>query len=166
MLHVLLDVLAQRQPFVVASAQALNTVTQEDVEGYVSGHAITNIFYILRRQVGSEAALRLLSTLLQRCSAVLGRQRGLGGLPHERLPWFPPLAIASRQRIQIASITDQVIRAALQSSMTDFEDAVTSEAALALGLDLIVTRNISDFVSSSVPVMLPEEFLAALSEST
>ncbi|NES41670.1 PIN domain-containing protein [Moorena sp. SIO2C4] len=131
---VLLDVLAQRQPFVVASAQALNTVTQEDLEGYVSGHAITNIFYILRRQVGSDVARRLLSTLLQ--------------------------------RIQVASITDQVIRAALQSSMTDFEDAVTSEAALALGLDLIVTRNISDFVSSSVPVMLPEEFLAALSEST
>ncbi|NEO71693.1 transposase [Moorena sp. SIO3H5] len=23
-------------------------------------------------------------------SAVLGRQRGLGGFPHERLPWFPP----------------------------------------------------------------------------
>ncbi|WP_424097435.1 hypothetical protein [Moorena producens] len=34
---------------------------------------------------------------IKRCSAVLGRQRGLGGLPHERLPWFPPLAIASRQ---------------------------------------------------------------------
>ncbi|NEO76890.1 PIN domain-containing protein [Moorena sp. SIO4G3] len=131
---VLLDVLAQRQPFVVASAQALNTVTQEDVEGYVSGHAITNIFYILRRQVGSDVARRLLSTLLE--------------------------------RIEVASITDQVIRAALESSMTDFEDAVSSEAAVALGLDLIVTRNISDFVSSSVPVMLPEEFLAARSEST
>jgi predicted nucleic-acid-binding protein len=53
---VLLDVLAQRQPFVIASAQALNTVTQEQVQGYVSGHAVTNIFYILRRQVGSKAA--------------------------------------------------------------------------------------------------------------
>ncbi len=42
---VLLDVLAQRQPFVIASAQALNTVTQEQVQGYVSGHAVTNIFY-------------------------------------------------------------------------------------------------------------------------
>lgn len=98
---VLIDVLAQRQPFVVASAQALNTVTQEQVGGYVSGHAITNIFYILRRQVGSDVARRLLSTLLQ-C-------------------------------IQVASISDEVIRAALQSSVTDFEDAVTSEAALAYG---------------------------------
>ena len=39
---VLLDVLAQRQPFVVASARALNTVMQEQVQGYVSGHAVTN----------------------------------------------------------------------------------------------------------------------------
>ncbi|WP_293103076.1 transposase family protein [Moorena sp. SIOASIH] len=30
-----------------------------------------------------------ISTIKKRCSAVLGRQRGLGGSPHERLPWFP-----------------------------------------------------------------------------
>ncbi len=49
---VLLDVLAQRQPFFFLSAKALDTVTQRQVQGYVSGHAITNIFYILRRQRG------------------------------------------------------------------------------------------------------------------
>lgn len=62
---VLLDVLAQRQPFVVASAQALNIVTKPEVQGYVSGHAVTNIFYILRRHVGSERARELLFRLLQ-----------------------------------------------------------------------------------------------------
>ena len=129
---VLLDVLAQRQPFVIASAQALNTVTQEQVQGYVSGHAVTNIFYILRRQIGSEAARELLSRLLQ--------------------------------RIQVASVTDEVIRQALQSSIADFEDAVTSAAANAAGLEMIVTRNTSDFVTSSVPAIMPEEFLATLSE--
>jgi hypothetical protein len=40
---VLLDVLAQRQPFVLSSARALNTVTQEEVQGYVSGHAVRDI---------------------------------------------------------------------------------------------------------------------------
>lgn len=129
---VLLDVLAQRQPFVIASAQALNTVTQEQVQGYVSGHAVTNVFYILRRQIGSEAARELLSRLLQ--------------------------------RIQVASVTDEVIRQALQSSITDFEDAVTSAAASVAGLEMIVTRNTSDFVTSSVPAVMPEEFLATLSE--
>ena len=125
---VLLDVLAQRQPFVVTSAQALNMVTQPQVHGYVSGHAVTNIFYILRRQVGGETARELLSRLLQ--------------------------------HLQIANVTDEVIRAALQSSMTDFEDAVTSEAANAAGLEVIVTRNTPDFVVSVIPAVLPEEFLA------
>lgn len=129
---VLLDVLAQRQPFVVASARALNTVTQGQVQGYVSGHAVTNIFYILRRQIGSEAARELLSRLLQ--------------------------------RIQVASVTDEVIQQALQSLVTDFEDAVTSAAANAAGLEVIVTRNTSDFVASSIPAILPEEFLATLSK--
>ncbi|WP_407890396.1 PIN domain-containing protein [Scytonema sp. NUACC26] len=42
--NVLLDVLAQHQPCVMASARSLNIVTQEQVQGYVSGHAVTNLF--------------------------------------------------------------------------------------------------------------------------
>jgi predicted nucleic-acid-binding protein len=125
---VLIDVLAQRQPFVTTSAQALNRATQPEVQGFVSGHAVTNIFYILRRQVGSETARELVSRLLQ--------------------------------HLQVARITDEVIRAALQSSITDFEDAVTSEAANAAGVEVVVTRNTPDFVASVIPVVLPEEFLA------
>lgn len=125
---VLLDVLAQRQSFIVASARSLNTVTQPQVQGYVSGHAVTNIFYILHRQVGSETARELLSNLLQ--------------------------------HLQVDGVTDEVIRAALQSSITDFEDAVTSEAGSAAGVEVIVTRNTSDFAASSIPAVLPEEFLA------
>ncbi|WP_293109021.1 hypothetical protein [Moorena sp. SIOASIH] len=29
---------------------------------------------------------------IKRCSAVLGRQRGLGGSPHERLPLVSPMS--------------------------------------------------------------------------
>ncbi|WP_353929900.1 PIN domain-containing protein [Okeanomitos corallinicola TIOX110] len=127
---VLLDILAQRQPFVIASAQALNTVMKRQVQGFVSGHAVTNIFYILRRQIGSEAARKLIENLLQ--------------------------------HIQIASVTDEVIHQALQSPIKDFEDAVTSAAAMAAGLEIIVTRNRSDFVESLIPAMLPEELLKML----
>ena len=62
---VLLDILAERQPFIIASAQALNTVITKQVQGFVSGHGVTNIFYILRRQIGSEAARKLIENLLQ-----------------------------------------------------------------------------------------------------
>lgn len=126
----LLDILAQRQPFVVASARALNTVMQNQVQGYVSGHAVTNIFYILRRQVGNEVARELLAKLLQ--------------------------------HLQVANVTDEVIRQALNSPIKDFEDAVTSAAALTAGLEIIVTRNTPDFVASLVPAMLPDEFLTTL----
>ena len=129
---VLLDILAQRQPFVIASAQALNTVMKKQVQGFVSGHAVTNIYYILRRQIGSETARKLIENLLQ--------------------------------HIQIASVTNQVIHQALQSPIKDFEDAVTSAAAMSAGLEIIVTRNKADFVASLVPAMLPEELLKMLSE--
>lgn len=56
-------------------------------------------------------------------------------------------------------MTNELIRAALQSSMADFEDAVTSEAANAAGLEVIVTRNSPDFVASAIPAVLSEEFL-------
>ncbi len=67
---VLLDVLAQRQPFVVISAQALNRVTQPQVQGYVSGHAVTNIFYILPAPERSIGLVKL-----QRLSASSERDR-------------------------------------------------------------------------------------------
>ncbi|NEO80552.1 hypothetical protein [Moorena sp. SIO4G3] len=45
-----------------------------------------------------DVCLELVTELMKlnpnkRCSAVLGRQCGLGGSPHEQLPWFPPLAL-------------------------------------------------------------------------
>lgn len=128
---VLLDVLLNRHPFIIDSAQALNVVATEKVKGYLSGHAVTNLYYIMRRQLNSNVAHETLSQLLQ--------------------------------RIQVASVTDSVIRAALQNSMTDFEDAVTSEAAHATQIDLIVTRNISDFEKSPTPAVLPGKLVEILS---
>lgn len=63
------------------------------------------------------------------------------------------------QHLQVASVTDEVIRAALQSSMKDFEDAVTSAAAHTTGIDVIVTRNTPDFADSVISAVLPSEFL-------
>jgi len=128
--HILLDVLLNRQPFVVASARALNTVATEQCHGYLSGHAVTNLYSILRRQLGRSTAHETLTRLLQ--------------------------------RLQVASVTDSVIRVALQSSIVDFEDAVTHEAAKAADLELIVTRNISDFAASSIAAILPANLLEAL----
>jgi len=42
----------------------------------------------------------------------------------------------------------------------DFEDAVVAACASRAGSDLIVTRNLADFMGSPVPAVTPEEFLA------
>jgi hypothetical protein len=52
----------------------------------------------------------------------------------------------------------------LRSSIRDFEDAVAVEAAKAADLDLIVTRNLSDFAAASIPVLLPRDLLRQLAE--
>ena len=129
---VVLDVLLKRQPFFLTSAQVLDAVVTEKIEGYLAGHAVTNIYYMLRRQRGRELAHQELSKLLQHLLVVI--------------------------------VTDAVIRAALQSAMSDFEDAVASEAAKAAGLDLVVTRNFTDFATSPIPALSPNDLLKMLCE--
>ena len=50
-------------------------------------------------------------------------QCGLGGSPHEQLPWFPPLAIASRQGICLKEDITSSVQSTLYnlSEMTDKE---------------------------------------------
>lgn len=44
--------------------------------------------------------------------------------------------------------------------LTDFEDALQMAAAVAGAADVFITRNVSDFAGSRLPVMTPEAFLA------
>ncbi|MDF5716619.1 MAG: PIN domain-containing protein [Rhizonema sp. NSF051] len=61
---VILDVLLQRQPYFNTSAFALDTVGQGKIEGFVAGHAVTNLFYLLRRQLGSQKSREILIALM------------------------------------------------------------------------------------------------------
>jgi hypothetical protein len=50
---------------------------------------------------------------------------------------------------------------ALDSGFVDFEDAVQNAAAVENQVEVIVTRNREDYVTSSLIVLTPEEFVAA-----
>ncbi|KAB0242536.1 PIN domain-containing protein [Microcystis ichthyoblabe FBCC-A1114] len=127
---VLLDVLCKREPHFQASVQALNTVKTGKTQGYISGHAVTNIYYILSKQNGRESSRKLVISLLE--------------------------------NLQVARVTDAIIRQALTSQMKDFEDAVTSAVAESEKLEIIITRNLRDFAASPVPAMVPADFLSIL----
>ena len=62
----------------------------------------------------------------------------------------------------IAPVDRAVIDHALRLEWADFEDAVLHESARLARATSLVTRNISDFKMSQLPVYTPEEFLAIL----
>jgi predicted nucleic acid-binding protein len=64
--------------------------------------------------------------------------------------------------IQICAVDFNVLATARDSSIADFEDAVQVAAAVASGLDAIITRNGRDFAGAPLSVLTPTEFLARL----
>jgi predicted nucleic acid-binding protein len=53
----------------------------------------------------------------------------------------------------------QLIDALNNETFGDLEDCLQTECAKAVNADYIITRNINDFTYSSIPVILPEDFL-------
>jgi predicted nucleic acid-binding protein len=62
--------------------------------------------------------------------------------------------------IDILSMDGRIVRLALKSGFRDFEDALQNFSAVSDGnIDVIVTRNIKDYVQSEMSVMTPEDFI-------
>lgn len=62
----------------------------------------------------------------------------------------------------VCSVDDQVLNAALQSGLPDFEDAVQIACAVAQGLDAIATRNLQDFQTDAIPILSVDQVLEQL----
>lgn len=64
-LNILLDVLQNRKPFYSASSIILSKVMTHELEGFLPAHALTTIFYVLRKFSGIEKANEVLDWLLK-----------------------------------------------------------------------------------------------------
>ena len=64
--NVLLDVVLSRTPFVDASAAALDLVARGSVVGFVAGHTVTTIAYLVQREKGRKKAHEALVHLLSK----------------------------------------------------------------------------------------------------
>jgi len=60
---------------------------------------------------------------------------------------------------KILPVVRKTVRAALDSGMKDFEDAVQTAAAKNFGIDIVVTRDPTGFSNSGLQIYSPEEFL-------
>lgn len=65
-----------------------------------------------------------------------------------------------RLLLHIVDSDDRVIDLALNSSFSDFEDAVQCYTVQEDGINTVVTRNIKDYKTSGVLVQTPEVFLS------
>lgn len=62
----------------------------------------------------------------------------------------------------IAPVSSETLEKALNPKFTDYEDSVLHEAALAVDVDSIVTRDYSGFKNSKIPAYTPKELIAIL----
>jgi len=66
------------------------------------------------------------------------------------------------ESIRIIRIDEDTINTAIESEMTDFEDAVQAAAAQDCDIDIVITRDKTGFLDSGLNVYSPEEFLETL----
>lgn len=59
----------------------------------------------------------------------------------------------------IIPINKEIIQKALDDDMDDFEDAIQYECAVFAKVDYIVTRNVSDYINTSIRAITPKDFL-------
>lgn len=64
-----------------------------------------------------------------------------------------------RQFLDIVNVGAEIIDNMLNSKFKDLEDSIQYYSAVTCSADVIVTRNIKDFVLSDIPIMTTEEFL-------
>lgn len=69
------------------------------------------------------------------------------------------ILITFKVLVEVAELNDKIIELALASDFTDFEDAIQYYTALENGADIIVTRNLTDFKTSKIPVLTAKEYI-------
>lgn len=63
--NVVLDVVLNRQPWAADAAALLDAVEKGRAQGYIAGHAVTTVYYIVEKQRGRSVAATAVSDLLQ-----------------------------------------------------------------------------------------------------
>ena len=64
----------------------------------------------------------------------------------------------------IAEVNDVILKAAINSDFSDFEDAVLYHSGVCAGVDGFVTRNSKDFKTASLLIYSPTELLSIIQE--
>jgi predicted nucleic acid-binding protein len=67
-INVVLDVLANREPWVEDSGAVLSLLDDAEVEGLIAAHSVTTLYYLASRHLGHKPAVAALIDLLEHLS--------------------------------------------------------------------------------------------------
>jgi len=132
--NVILDVLADRDPWFRDSAAVLSLVDDPGVDGFLAAHSVTTLCYLASKPLGPDQTTAALLDLLD--------------------------------HLTVTPLDQDLLVRALSLGWPDPEDAVQAISAQRAKADYLVTRNASDFGSSTVPVVTPSQLLAVLRSSS
>lgn len=105
-------------------------------------------------EVEGLVAAHSVTTLYYLASKHLGHKRAVAAL------------IDLLDHVTVTPLDQDVLLRALSLGWGNVEDAVQGVSAQRASADYLVTRNPSDFQSSSIPVVTPKQLLATLASST
>ena len=69
---------------------------------------------------------------------------------------------AIRDVFAVVPLDAQILNQSIDSSLSDFEDAIQLHSAVRAGARYLITRNPAGFVTDALPVLSPDEYLAVL----
>jgi len=61
--------------------------------------------------------------------------------------------------VEVLPMDDKIIDLSLESDFKDFEDAIQYHTAIENQIDIIITRNLKDFKTSSIPVLTAKNYI-------
>jgi len=128
--NIILDVLMNRNSFFVNSKKIVYLMEfSKYFDGYISISIITDVYYIAKKQNYSNKKIKL-------------------------------FLLELIEFINFTSYNDKdIVKKALLSDFSDFEDAVQNYSAEASYCDIIITRNKKDYKESDLQILTPSEFL-------
>lgn len=83
---------------------------------------------------------------------------------HQTTCFFIPFVAPCKPLLHLLDTTSLDCRKAISSEIGDYEDAIMVETAIRSEMDCIVTRNVKDYMKSSVKVCEPSALLKLLEE--
>lgn len=66
--------------------------------------------------------------------------------------------------VRIAGVDEEIITEALNSEMSDFEDAVQTETAIYNDIEIIITRDKKDYINSGLQIFTPKEYITEINK--